>query len=79
MNAKRSRYGRTLTDRTRRRFLRNVGLTAGAAAGFTALGVFNYSRDPVRRNSQRDPVHLGLFCLQDKGVLELPRWFAAQR
>ena len=49
MKAKRSKYHRTLPDRTRRRFLLNAGVTAGAAAGFTALGLLNYSREPVRR------------------------------
>jgi uncharacterized protein (DUF362 family) len=34
---------------TRRRFMRDLGLTAGAAAGFVALGLTSFSREPVRR------------------------------
>ena len=34
---------------TRRGFVRNLGLTAGAAAGFVALGLVSFSREPVRR------------------------------
>ncbi len=44
-----SKYRRTVPDATRRRFLLNAGLTAGAATGFTALGLLSYSREPVRR------------------------------
>lgn len=44
-----SKYARTLPRTTRRHFLQNLGLTAGAAAGFTALGLMSYSRKPVRR------------------------------
>ncbi len=51
-----SKFHRTVPDRTRRRFLLNTGLTAAAAAGFTALGLLSYSREPVRRSEE--PVHL---------------------
>lgn len=44
-----SKYHRTVTDHTRRRFLQNAGITAGVAAGFSALGLMSYSREPVRR------------------------------
>ncbi len=44
-----SKYRRTLPDPTRRRLLRNLGLTAGAAAGFTALGFMSRSDYPVNR------------------------------
>lgn len=47
-----SKYRRTLPDPTRRRFLLNTGLTAGAAAGFAALGLISYSREPVRRQEE---------------------------
>jgi len=56
MTQKSSKYRRTLPDRTRRRFLLNAGLTAGAAAGFTALGLLSYSSEPVRR--REETVHL---------------------
>jgi uncharacterized protein (DUF362 family) len=38
---------------TRRRFIRNLGLTGGAAAGFVALGLLSYSREPVRREEKQ--------------------------
>ncbi len=44
-----SKYSRTLSDATRRRFLLNAGLTAGAAAGFTALGLLSRHDYPVKR------------------------------
>jgi uncharacterized protein (DUF362 family) len=44
-----SQYHRVLSPMSRRRFVRNLGLTAGAAAGFVALGLVSYSREPVRR------------------------------
>ncbi len=50
-----SRYNRTLPDPTRRRFLLNAGLTAGAAAGFTALGLMNHSDYPVKH--PEEPVY----------------------
>jgi len=50
-----SRFSRTVPDRTRRRLLRSAGLAAGAAAGFTALGLLSFSREPVRR--EQEPVH----------------------
>jgi uncharacterized protein (DUF362 family) len=49
MTVKGSRYRRTVPDRVRRQLLRHIGLGAGAAAGFVALGLLGYSRDPVRR------------------------------
>ncbi len=47
-----SKYHRTVPDGTRRRLLQSAGLAAGAAAGFTALGLLSYSRDPVRREAE---------------------------
>jgi uncharacterized protein (DUF362 family) len=47
-----SKFRRTVPDPVRRRLLLNLGLTAGAAAGFTALGLSGYSRDPVRRREE---------------------------
>ena len=44
-----SRYRRVHARVSRRRFLRDLGLTAGVAAGFVALGLSSYSREPVRR------------------------------
>lgn len=49
MKRDRSKYHRVLHPMTRRRFVRDLGLTAGAAAGFVALGLLSYSRDPVHR------------------------------
>ena len=53
--AKGSRYNRVLPVMTRRAFMRDLGITAGAAAGITALGLLSYSRDPVRR--AEEPIH----------------------
>ncbi len=50
-----SRHKRVLPVMTRREFMRNLGVTAGAAAGFTALGLLSHSEEPVRR--AREPVH----------------------
>jgi len=47
-----SRYHRVLPPLTRRRFVRDLGLTAGAAAGFVALGLSSFSREPVRRTEE---------------------------
>lgn len=47
-----SKYHRILPLMTRRRFIRDLGLTAGAAAGFTALGLLSFSREPVRRREE---------------------------
>lgn len=49
MKQKGSKYRKVLPPVTRRRFVRDLGLTAGAAAGFVALGLLSYSREPVRR------------------------------
>lgn len=49
MKSERSKYHRILPPKTRRRFVRDLGLTAGAAAGFVALGLLSYSREPVQR------------------------------
>ena len=49
MKSDRSKYHRVLPPMTRRRFVRDLGLTAGAAAGFVALGLASFSREPVRR------------------------------
>jgi len=43
-----SKYKRVVRPRTRREFLRDLGATALAAGGFTALGMLNYSERPVR-------------------------------
>ncbi len=43
-----SKYNRVLPVMNRRAFIRDLGITAGAAAGFTALGLLSYSREPVR-------------------------------
>jgi uncharacterized protein (DUF362 family) len=50
-----SKYRRTHPDPTRRRLLRDLGLTAGAAAGFTALGFLSRSDYPVSR--AEEPVY----------------------
>jgi uncharacterized protein (DUF362 family) len=50
-----SKYHRTLADPTRRQMLQNLGLTLGAAAGFSALGWLSYSEQAVRR--REEPVH----------------------
>ncbi len=50
-----SKYNRVLPVLTRRAFMRDLGITAGAAAGFTALGLLSYSREPVRQ--VEEPVH----------------------
>jgi uncharacterized protein (DUF362 family) len=50
-----SKYRHTLPDPTRRRLLRDLGLTAGAAAGFTALGLLSRSDYPVNR--AQEPVY----------------------
>jgi len=44
-----SKYQHVLTSTPRRRFVRDLGFCAGAAAGFVALGLLSYSREPVRR------------------------------
>ncbi len=44
-----SKYRRVVAPRTRREFLRDLGATAAAAGGFTALGFLTYSEEPVRR------------------------------
>lgn len=44
-----SKYKRVFPSMTRREFIRDLGITAGAAAGITALGLMNYSKEPVRR------------------------------
>jgi uncharacterized protein (DUF362 family) len=49
MKTDRSKYHRVLPPMTRRELIRNLGLTAGAAAGFVALGLSSYSREPVRQ------------------------------
>jgi uncharacterized protein (DUF362 family) len=49
MKSEKSKYHRVLPPMTRRELVRNLGLTAGAAAGFVALGLLSYSREPVRR------------------------------
>lgn len=48
-----SQYRRVLPPVSRRRFVRDLGLSAGAAAGFVALGLLSYSREPVRRAEER--------------------------
>ena len=53
MKKDRSKYHRVLRPMTRRRFIRNLGLTGGAAAGFVALGMLSYSREPVRRSEEQ--------------------------
>jgi uncharacterized protein (DUF362 family) len=55
MKRKGAKYPDTIADPSRRRLLREAGLAAGAAAGFVALGVLDYSPDPVRR--EEEPVH----------------------
>ncbi len=55
MNQTGSKYDRILPDPTRRRFLLNTGLTAGAAVGFTTLGLMSRSDYPV--NHPEEPVH----------------------
>jgi uncharacterized protein (DUF362 family) len=49
MKSERSKYHRVLPPMTRRRFVRDLGLTAGAAAGFVTLGLLSFSREPVHR------------------------------
>jgi uncharacterized protein (DUF362 family) len=49
MKSERSKYHRVLPPMTRRQFLRDLGVTAGAAGGFVALGLLSYSHEPVRR------------------------------
>ena len=51
-----SKYHRTVPDRTRRRLLQSAGLAAGAAVGFTGLGLLSYSREPVNR--EEEPVFM---------------------
>jgi uncharacterized protein (DUF362 family) len=51
-----SKYHKVVADPSRRRFLRDLGLTAGAAAGFTTLGMISRSDDPVRR--AQEAVHI---------------------
>ena len=48
-----SQYGRIRPPASRRRFLYDLGRTAGAAAGFVALGLLGYSREPVRRPEEK--------------------------
>lgn len=63
-----SRYNRVLPVMTRREFMRDLGITAGAAAGFTALGLLSYSKEPVLR--AEEPVHQWKdFRIQTSGVL----------
>ncbi len=63
-----SRYKRVLPVVTRREFMRNLGITAGAAAGFTALGLLSYSKEPVLRTEE--PVHHWKnFRIEPSGVL----------
>ena len=50
-----SKYHRTLPDPGRRRLLRDLGLTAGAAAGFAALGFMSRNDYPVNR--PEEPIH----------------------
>ena len=45
-----SEYRRVVAPRTRREFLRDLGATALAASGITALGLVNYSEQPVRES-----------------------------
>lgn len=52
MKQDRSQYHRILPPMTRRRFVRNLGLTTGAAVGFVALGLVSYNREPVRRTDE---------------------------
>lgn len=47
-----SKSHRLIPESTRRRFLQNLGLTVGAAAGFSALGWLSYSREPVVHREQ---------------------------
>jgi uncharacterized protein (DUF362 family) len=53
MNKSGSRYHRRIADPSRRRFLRDLGLLSGAAAGFTALGLISRSDLPVRRPQEQ--------------------------
>lgn len=43
-----SKYKRVMPPRTRREFLRDLGATTLVAGGFTALGLLNYSEEPIR-------------------------------
>lgn len=47
-----SKYHHPIPEATRRRFLQSLGLTVGAAAGFSALGWLSYSREPVVHREQ---------------------------
>ncbi len=49
MSRQGSKYHRLVPDITRRRLLQSLGMTVGAAAGFTTLGLLSYSREPVVR------------------------------
>jgi uncharacterized protein (DUF362 family) len=53
MKGDRSKYHRVLPPMTRRQFLRNLGVTAGAAGGFVALGLLSHSHDPVHRAQEQ--------------------------
>ncbi len=44
-----SKYRRVLAPRSRREFIRDLGVTAAAAAGFSVLGILSRSDDPVLR------------------------------
>ncbi|MEA3278302.1 MAG: DUF362 domain-containing protein [Pseudomonadota bacterium] len=47
-----SKYSKVIPAVTRRRFVRDLGLTAGVAAGFAALGLLSYSTAPVRKTEE---------------------------
>ncbi len=67
MNQAGSKYHRTLPDPTRRRFLLNTGITAGAAVGFTALGLMSRGDHPIKH--PEEPVYqLRDYRVESSGV-----------